>query len=187
VLLAAILLKERIGAVAATALALGTAGTTLVALYAPDARIDGCRRLRDGRQPPLCSTSVLGGAGYVVWARRTAQASEEGSGDSIGRTAWQFVGATLVVSPFVLGSWWSAGAGSPRPVVHQLVAAVAVLLLGLSANARVQHRDQRGQRLSGGAAVHFCSLLAGAVTAVAVLGEPLIPGQAVGGALILAA
>src|SRR5436190_653287 len=65
----------------------------------------------------LVLASVLGGAGYVVWSRRTAQPAEEG----VGRTAWQFLGATLAVLPFVVGSWWTGGSRIGTAEPHVLV------------------------------------------------------------------
>jgi drug/metabolite transporter (DMT)-like permease len=116
VLLAGLCLRERIGAVTAAALALGTAGTALVALNAPDA---GSTTSAGSELVGnlLVLTSVLAGAGYVVWSRRTASAAEEGADDSIGRTAWQFVGATVAVSPSSSARGERAEAGSPRPIL----------------------------------------------------------------------
>jgi drug/metabolite transporter (DMT)-like permease len=184
VILAALFLRERIGTVTAAALALGTAGTVLVALNAPDA----------GSTPTtgsamagnlLVLASVLGGAGYVVWSRRTAQPTQAGPEDSIGRTAWQFVGAILAVSPFVLGSWWTGGSRVATAEPHQLVAAAAVLLCGLG--ALLAFNIGIGAVSASRAGLLFTlQPLAGAVTAVGVLGESLVTGQAIGGALILA-
>jgi hypothetical protein len=83
----------------------------------------------------LVLVSVIGSAGFVVWSRRTAQPAEEGepAEESVGRTAWQFLGATLAGSPFALGSWWTGGSRIATAEPYQLVAAVAVLLCGLSA------------------------------------------------------
>src|SRR5689334_6191241 len=106
VLLAALILRERIGVAAGTAVGLGTVGTALVALYAPDAgstAVAGSETLGN----LLVLASVIGSAGYVVWSRRTAE--PDGEGDSIGRTAWQFLGAVLAVLPFIIGSWWTGG------------------------------------------------------------------------------
>jgi hypothetical protein len=92
VLLAALFLRERVGAVVGAALVLGTAGTILVALDAPGGW--AARGLGDARRPP----------GARLDARRCrlcrvvpprGQPAEEG----VGRTAWQFLGATLAVLP----------------------------------------------------------------------------------------
>ncbi len=181
VLLAALLLRERIGAAVAAALALGTAGTALVAVYAPGAASsDAAGSATVGNL--LILASVIGGAGYVVWSRRTVQRADD---DSIGRTAWQFLGAALAVSPFVVGSWWTGGSRIGTAEPHQLVAAAAVLLCGLG--ALLAFNIGIGAVSASRAGLIFTlQPLAGAVTAVAVLGEPLVAGQAVGGTLILA-
>src|SRR5690242_3129284 len=108
VLLAALILRERIGLAAGAAVGLGTVGTALVAVYAPDAgstAVAGSETLGN----LLVLASVIGSAAYVVWSRRTAQPAQGGAGDSAGRTAWQFLGAALAVLPFVVGSWWTGG------------------------------------------------------------------------------
>jgi drug/metabolite transporter (DMT)-like permease len=188
VLLAALFLKERIGRVAAAALGLGTAGTALVALYAPEAGSTGAA----GSEMVgnlLVLASVIGGAGYVVWSRRTAQpaedGAEDGSANSIGRTAWQFLGATVAVLPFVLGSWWTGGSRIATAEPHQLIAAAAVLLCGLGALLAFNIGIDAVSASRAGL-LFTLQPLAGAVTAVVVLGEPLVAGQAVGGALVLA-
>lgn len=185
VLLAALVLRERISAAAGVALTLGTAGTALVAWYAPDAPATSAASSQLVGNL-LVLASVLGGAGFVVWSRRTARPDDgEGAMDSTSHTAWQFVGATLAVLPFVLGSWWTGGSRIPTAEPDQLVAAVAVLLCGLGAllafNIGIGTVDASRAGL-----LYTLQPLAGALTAVAVLGEPLAAGQAVGGALILA-
>ena len=68
---------------------------------------------------------------------------------------------------------------------HQLVAAAAVLLCGLS--ALLAFNIGIGAVSASRAGLLFTlQPLAGAVTAVVLLGEPLVSGQAVGGGLILA-
>jgi drug/metabolite transporter (DMT)-like permease len=186
VLFAALFLRERVSAVARMALAMGTAGTALVALYA----LDGGSTTTVGSEMLgnlLVLVSVIGSACFVVWSRRTAQPAEEDqpAEEGVGRTAWQFLGATLAVSPFVLGSWWTGGSRITTTDPHQLVAAVAVLLCGLS--ALLAFNIGIGTVSASRAGLLFTlQPLAGAVTAVVFLGEPLVTGQAVGGGLILA-
>jgi len=181
VVFAALFLRERVSAAARVALVLGTAGTALVALHAPDGgsvTTVGSEMLGN----LLVLVSVIGSAGFVVWSRRTAQPTEEGS---IGRTAWQFLGASLAVSPFVLGSWWTGGSRIATAEPHQLAAAAAVLLCGLS--ALLAFNIGIGAVSASRAGLLFTlQPLAGAVTALVLLGEPLVTGQAVGGGLILA-
>jgi drug/metabolite transporter (DMT)-like permease len=180
VLLSALFLRERVGRVVGAALALGTAGTVLVALNAPDeglAAVAGAETLGN----LLVLASVLGGAAYVVWSRRTAQPADEG----VGRTAWQFLGATLAVLPFVLGSWWTGGSRITTAEPHQLVAAAAVLLCGLGALLAFNIGIGTVSASRAGL-LYTLQPLAGALTAIALLGEPVVAGQALGAALILA-
>jgi drug/metabolite transporter (DMT)-like permease len=188
VVFAVLFLRERIGKAAIAALALGTAGTILVALFAPDAgpaAAAGSEILGNG----LVLASVIGSAAFVVWSRRTAQSLDDGSAqgaeDSVGHTAWQFLGATVAVSPFVIGSWWTGGSRIAVADPHELVAAAAVLVFSLG--GLLAFNIGIGAVSASRAGLLFTlQPLAGAVTAIAVLGEPLVTGQAFGGALILA-
>jgi drug/metabolite transporter (DMT)-like permease len=180
VLLSALFLRERVGRVVGAALALGTAGTALVALNAPadgQAAVAGSETLGNA----LVLASVLAGAGYVVWSRRTAQPAEEG----VVRTAWQFLGATAAVLPFVLGSWLTGGTRIPTAEPHELVAAAAVLLCGLGALLAFNIGIDAVSASRAGL-LFTLQPLVGALTAIALLGEPVVAGQAIGGALILA-
>jgi drug/metabolite transporter (DMT)-like permease len=182
VLLAALVLRERIGVAAGAAVGLGTLGTALVALYAPDAgstAVAGSEALGN----LLVLASVVGSAGYVVWSRRTAEPAE-GPGDSTGRTAWQFLGAAMAVLPFVVGSWWTGGSRIDTADPRTLLATGAVLLCGLGALLAFNIGIDTVSASRAGL-IFTLQPLAGAVTAIAVFGEPLVAGQAAGGALIL--
>jgi drug/metabolite transporter (DMT)-like permease len=90
----------------------------------------------------------------------------------------------------VLPSSWApggqAGAGFATADPHQLAAAAAVLLCGLGALLAF-NIGIGAVGASRAGLLYTLQPLAGAVTAVVVvLGEPLIVGQTVGGALILA-
>ena len=181
VLLAALILRERIGVAAGTAVGLGTVGTALVALYAPDAgstAVAGSETLGN----LLVLASVIGSAGYVVWSRRTAE--PDGEGDSIGRTAWQFLGAVLAVLPFIIGSWWTGGSRIATADPGTLLAAAAVLFCGLGALLAFNIGIDAVSASRAGL-IFTLQPLAGATTAIAVFGEPLVAGQVAGGALIL--
>lgn len=180
VLLAAIVLRERIGAAAGAALGLGTVGTAVVALYAADAG-SGAAAGSATVGNLLVLASVLGGAGYVVWSRRSAQPADDG----VGRTAWQFLGATLAVSPFIVGSWWTGGSRIGTADTVTILATAAVLLCGLGALLAF-NLGIGAVSASRAGLIFTLQPLAGALTAVAVLGEPVVAGQAVGGALIVA-
>lgn len=180
VLLAALVLRERIGAAAGVALGLGTVGTALVALYASGAGSPGAAGSATVGNL-LVLASVLGGAGFVVWSRRSAQPDDEG----VGRTAWQFLGAVLAVSPFIVGSWWTGGSRIGAADGVTLLAAAAVLLCGLGALLAF-NLGIGAVSASRAGLIFTLQPLAGALVAVGVLGEPVVTGQVVGGALIVA-
>ena len=105
--------------------------------------------------------------------------------EGVGRTAWQFLGATLAVLPFVLGSWWTGGSRITTAEPHQLAAAAAVLLCGLGALLAFNIGIGTVSASRAGL-LYTLQPPAGALTAVALLGEPVVAGQAFGAALILA-
>ena len=85
-----------------------------------------------GRGQVAIAASAVGygvGTALSVVALHGLRPADEG----VGRTAWQFLGATLAVLPFVLGSWWTGGSRITTAEPHQLAAAAAVLLCGLGA------------------------------------------------------
>jgi drug/metabolite transporter (DMT)-like permease len=130
VLLAIAVLGERIGRAGAAALTLGMAGTVLVA-------VDGGRPVAtftDGSCGQtlgnlLVLSAVACGAVYVVWSRRSALEPAAG----IGLTAWQSLGATLNVTPFVVVSWLTDGSRLPEATAKEWAVALAVLACGLGA------------------------------------------------------
>lgn len=179
VLLAVLVLRERIGRPAATALLLGLGGTVLVALGGSPAGAATTEHPFVGNL--LVVASVTSGAAYVVWSRRTAQTSED---DGLGLTAWQFVGAAVAVSPFVAGSWLGGGSriAQARPV--ELAAAAAVLVCGvlglLLFNLAIGRITASRAGLLAG-----LQPVAGVLTALVLLGEPIGIGELAGGLLIV--
>ncbi len=177
VALAVLVLRERLGRVGAIALVFGLAGTGLVSVGA------------GGTDQPvndqtvgnvLVIAAVCCAAIYLVWSRRTAQSSVEG----LGVTAWQFIGSTLAVSPFVAVSWMNRGTHftSARPA--QLLAALVVLGSTVAAMAAF-NRSIPSVSASRAGLLLSLQPIAGAVTAATVLGEPLSAHTAIGGALIV--
>lgn len=176
VLLAVLVLRERLGRAAVVALALGLPGTLLVSVS--PAGLDGGADSLAGNV--LVLAGVLCGAAYVVWSRRSARPAEEG----VGITAWQFTGAAVAVSPFVAGSWLTGGSRIADARPEELAAAAAVLVLGLG--ALLAFNLGIGVVTASRAGLLFSlQPVAGTLTAVVALGEPLALGQAVGGALIV--
>lgn len=177
VLLAVLVLGDRLSWAVGGALALGLGGTALVslgALMSPAADPAGSHVLGN----LLVVAAVVSSAGYVVWSRRSAGAVDEG----LGLTAWQFAGATVATSPFVAISWLTGGSRIFDARPGEIVAA-AVLVCGLV--ALTAFNLGIGSVTASRAGVLFSlQPVAGALTAVAVLGEPLGAGKALGGALI---
>jgi drug/metabolite transporter (DMT)-like permease len=177
VALAVLVLRERLGAVGAIALVLGLTGTGLVSVGA-----DGTGQLVGDQTVGnvLVIAAVCCGAIYLVWSRRTAQSAAEG----LGVTAWQFVGSTLTVSPFVAVSWMNRGTHFTTARPAQLFAALVVLSSTIVAMAAF-NRSIPSVSASRAGLLLSLQPIAGAVTAATVLGEPLHARTAIGGALIV--
>jgi drug/metabolite transporter (DMT)-like permease len=177
VVLAVLVLRERLGVAGGLALLLGSAGTALVLAS------DGVSPSIVGAQAAgnaLVIAAVVCSAVYVVWSRRAARPVAEG----LGVTAWQFAGSTLTVCPFVAISWASDGSRLASAKPAQLVAAVTVLACTVAAMAAFN----RGiSSVSAARAGFLLSLqpIAGAITATGVIGEPLRTPAVIGGALIV--
>jgi drug/metabolite transporter (DMT)-like permease len=179
VLLAVLVRGDRLGRTGGAALALGLGGTVLVSLDA----------VRSSTPDPtgshvlgnvLVVAAVLSSAAYVVWSRRSAGPAGEG----VALTAWQFLGAAAATSPFVVVSWVTGGSRISDARPEEIVAAAAVLVCGLG--ALTAFNLGIGAVTASRAGLLFSlQPVAGALTAVAVLGEPLGAAQAAGGALIV--
>lgn len=177
VTLAVLVLRERLGAAGAIALIFGLTGTGLVSVGAGSTDHAGDDQTVGNL---LVIAAVVCGAVYVVWSRRTAQASAAG----LGVTAWQFVGSALTVSPFVVVSWANQGTKFPTAKPAHLVAALIVLASTIAAMATF-NRSIASVSASRAGLLLSLQPIAGAVTAAAVLGEPLRIRTEIGGALIV--
>jgi drug/metabolite transporter (DMT)-like permease len=179
VVLAVLVLRERLAIGTAVALGLGLAGTALVSVGA------GAPAEAATASDPLVGNllvvaAVAAGAAYVVWSRGRAQAPEEG----LGLTAWQFTGAATAVTPFVVASWATGGSRLAVAGPGELTAAAAVLACGLGGLV-LFNLGIHAVTASRAGLLASLQPVAGALTGVAVLQEPLGAGQALGGALIL--
>ena len=85
----------------------------------------------------------------------------------------------------MLGSWWTGGSRITTAEPHQLAAAAAVLLCGLGALLAFNIGIGTVSASRAGL-LYTLQPPAGALTAVALLGEPVVAGQAFGAGLILA-
>jgi drug/metabolite transporter (DMT)-like permease len=177
VTLAVIALRERLGAAGAIALIFGLTGTALISVGASSTdHTVGDQTVGN----LLVIAAVVCSAVYVVWSRRTAQSSAQG----LGVTTWQFIGSTLTVSPFVVVSWATQGTHVTTAKPAQLVAALIVLASTIAAMAAF---NSSIASVSASRAGLLLSLqpIAGAITAAAVLGEPLRARTTIGGTLIV--
>jgi drug/metabolite transporter (DMT)-like permease len=182
--LAVIVLRERLDATAATALTMGVGGTVLVSLGAGPLQAATAATMAG---TPLVGNllvlaSVLCGSAFTVWSRKAANANDDTNG--VGTTAWQFVGAAAAVTPFVSWSWLTAGSRLTTARPTELVAAAAVLGCGL-AGLLAFNIGIGAVTASRAALLGSLQPVAGALTALAVLGEALRIVQAAGGVLIM--
>jgi drug/metabolite transporter (DMT)-like permease len=172
-LLAVVLLRERIGAATAIALALGIGGAALVA--APHG---GGESTLAGNL--LVAAGSLAAAGYVVLARRLA-----GSAPALEVTRWQFAFGALLVAPVAAIEWLSGGSGlATAGLDHWLAAALAGVLGGAVAFLLYNIAIERVQASTAGAVLNLIPVF-GLIAAVGVLGERLEPLQLAGGATII--
>jgi len=180
VLLAVIVLRDRLDRAIGAALVLGLGGTALVSFGAATSTAadpGGSHTIGN----LLVVAGVLSSAAYVVWSRRSAASPDDG----LGVTAWQFIGAAAATSPFVLASWTTGGSRILHARPEEIAAAAAVLFCGLAALTAF-NRGIGAVTASRAGLLFSLQPVAGVLTGVTLLGEPLGVGQAVGGALIVA-
>jgi drug/metabolite transporter (DMT)-like permease len=96
VLLATVVLRERVDPRSAGALVLGLAGTALVSFGAAPSDTTGGSVAGN----LLVLAAAACGAAFTVWSRH----AKDENGEGLSLTTWQFLGAALAVSPFVLGA-----------------------------------------------------------------------------------
>jgi drug/metabolite transporter (DMT)-like permease len=178
VLMARVVLCERISLRVATAVAVGFAGAVLIALGG----VDG------GERSVLGDLLVLGGtaaaAAYTVAARRVAR---DGAPDALKVTAVQLAVALLVALPLVV----VAAAGGHSELGHadgaHLAGAVATGLLTTALPFLLFNVAIRDVGVAGGALILNLVPVIAAVFAVVLLGEGLGLVQLAGGAAVVAA
>jgi drug/metabolite transporter (DMT)-like permease len=176
VLLAALLLGERLRRSIALALGLGLLGAVLVGLSQAPGGPDPSTRLGDG----LVVLGILAAAFYSIAVRRFG-----GQDPALTVTAYQFLAAAVAVSPLVAASWLAQGSGLPRATPAHLGAALGSGLLG-TAGAYLLFNIGISRVPAGRAALVFNLVpVFGTVAAVVGLGERLQGVELAGGALIL--
>jgi drug/metabolite transporter (DMT)-like permease len=177
VLLATVVLRERVDARSAGALVLGLAGTALVSFGTAASDTTGGSIAGN----LLVLAAVACGAAFTVWSRH----AKDERGEGLSLTTWQFLGAAVAVSPFVLGSWATGGTRLATANPGIIVPAVVVLCCGLGALLAF-NIGIRTVTATRAALLENLQPVAGSATAVALLGESLGAGQALGGGLVVA-
>lgn len=178
VLLARIILSERLNTRVALAVGIGFAGSALVALGA----VDG------GAQNVLGDLLVLGGtaaaAAYTVAARRVAR---DGKPDALKVTAVQLVAAMVVALPLIAVA--TAGGHSEFGTADgaHLGAAVATGVFSTALPFLLFNVAIRDFEVAGGVLILNLVPVLAAAFAVVLLGEGLGWFQVVGGAVVIAA
>ena len=176
VLLAALLLGERLRPSIAVSLVLGLLGALLVAVTPGAEGPDPPSRLGDG----LVVSGIVAAAFYSIAVRRFG-----GQEPALTVTAYQFLAASAAVAPLVLASWLLRGSGLPQATPGHLAAAVGSGLLG-TAGAYLLFNVGIARVPAGRAALVFNLVpVFGTLAAVVGLGERLDGVELAGGALIL--
>jgi len=184
VLLARVILGERLTRVAGLRIALGTLGA-LIVLW-PDASHVATA---DGVALPLPRSladwlGVVGGFSFAfnnVMLRREANRPEE------GRSLAMFAGGALVAGALAAAlAAEGASAPVPPPALPWLALALAVTVAFVAGNLSLQYGAAR-LPANGTAVVMLTEVLFASLSAVALGGGVLTPRLAVGGALIVAA
>lgn len=176
VVLAVAFLRERTSRRAVLALAVGLAGSALVAL---DPAAPG--------SPPgtalgnvLILAGVTAGAAYVVGTRRYT-----GESDGMNSSAWQTTGGALSAIPFVTVSWATGGSRLTTASGTAWAACVAVVLCGAVAGVAINRGLGRVPAARAGQLLNLTPAV-GTLTAVVLLGDRPTPAQLAGGVAILA-
>jgi drug/metabolite transporter (DMT)-like permease/ribosomal protein S18 acetylase RimI-like enzyme len=174
VLLALVVLRERLSGRAAVALAVGLAGGALVAFGAGG---------RDGTDSTpgnvLVLLAVVAAAVYIVATRRFHDA------DGLNASAWQNIGGALSVAPFVAGSWLTGGSRWDTAGAAGWLAGGAVVACGALASLAFNWGIARVPAVRAGQLRNLTPVV-GTLSAVVFLGDRPSPLQLVGGTAILA-
>jgi drug/metabolite transporter (DMT)-like permease len=179
VLLARLVLNERLSLRAAVAVGVGFTGSLIIGLGQSGA----------GRATLIGDLLVLGGsaaaAAYTVAARRVAR---RGNPDAVTVTAVQLVVAAIVSMPLVTAAAAGGHSHLADADTAHLVAAVVTGLLSTAVPFLLYNVAIRDVQVAGAAVIGNLIPVMGAVLAVALLGESLAFLQVLGGvAIVLAA
>jgi drug/metabolite transporter (DMT)-like permease len=175
VLLALIVLRERLSGRAAVALLLGLTGGALVALQ-PGGPAGNGTTLGN----VLVLLAVVASALYLIATRRFND-----DGDGLNQTAWQSTGGALSVAPFVAASWSTGGTRLDTVGAAGWAACLAVVACGAVGGVLFNTGIARVPAARAGQLANLTPVV-GTLTAVLFLGDRPSPVQWAGGAAILA-
>jgi len=175
VLLALVLLRERLTGRATVALAVGLTGGVLVSTQ-PGASTGSDMPLGN----VLVLVAVVAAAVFLVATRRWND-----DGDGLAASAWQNVGGALSVLPFVTVSWSTGGSRLGTAGATGWLACFTVVTLGAIAGVAFNRGIVRVPATRAGQLANLTPV-AGTLSAVTWLGERPSPLQLLGGAAILA-
>jgi drug/metabolite transporter (DMT)-like permease len=174
VLLALVVLRERLSGRAATALIVGLTGGALVA-FEPGGPSDTDTTLGN----VLVLLAVVAAAVFLVSARRFHD-----NGDGLNASAWQSVGGALSVVPFVTVSWSTGGTRLDSVGVAGWLACLAVVVCGALGAVWFNRGIARVPAARAGQLGNLTPVV-GTLTAIAFLGDRPSLLQLAGGAGIL--
>jgi drug/metabolite transporter (DMT)-like permease/GNAT superfamily N-acetyltransferase len=172
VLLALVVLRERLSGPATLALAVGLTGGALVAFGTGHMGADSTLG------NVLVLLAVVTAAVYVIATRQFHDA------DGLNASAWQNAGAALSVAPFVGGFWYTGGTRLDTAEATGWIACVAVIACGAVGSFAFNRGIGRVPATRAGQLRNLTPVV-GTVSAVAFLGDRPSPLQLVGGAAIL--
>lgn len=174
VLLALLVLRERLSGRAGAALVVGLAGGALVAI-GPGGGSTADSLLGN----VLVLLAVVASAAYLISTRRV------NDGDGLNESAWQSVGGALSVLPFVVASWSTGGTRLDTVGVGGWLACGAVVICGAAGGVLFNRGIALVPAVRAGQLGNLTPVV-GTLTAVLFLGDRPSLLQLIGGAGILA-
>jgi drug/metabolite transporter (DMT)-like permease len=173
VLLALVVLRERLSGRATAALIVGLTGGALVAFEPGGSQTDTTLG------NVLVLLAVVAAAVFLIATRRFND-----GGDGLNASAWQTTGGALSVVPFVVISWSTGGTRLDTVGVGGWLACIAVVLGGALGSVAFNRGIVRVPAARAGQLANLTPVV-GTLTAVVFLGDRPSPLQLVGGAAIL--
>ncbi|MFI5889533.1 DMT family transporter [Actinoplanes sp. NPDC051513] len=174
VLLALVVLRERLSGRTATALVVGLTGSGLVAF-----RSGGPSGTDTALGNGLVLLAVVAAALFLIATRRFNH-----DGDGLNQSAWQSTGGALVVVPFVAASWSTGGTRLDTVGVAGWLACLAVVACGAVGSVTFNQGIARVPAARAGQLGNLTPVV-GTLTAVVFLGDRPSLLQLAGGAAIL--